>query len=280
MALDPIRLGSAAGNSLIFESGSRVTTSDSGIQSCEIKALYPDGANVFNVIPVAGVTFSSVFGSSYLPSTFLVDYTGGGPDIDYIEGKVARVTINFKRQDPTKLNVRQIFVDSVINYESPMNENTLTFIAFSGGGTATSGLSSFGPFGFPEPVVTVKYNTTTRPGIGSGGLAQLYALPGSTNANGFPSAPSIFNNTSIPVQPGGSVTYYDVATSAFITVGPVTTLTTFTFRTEYRPNALGWQLVRLKSDPVAAATFYDVQEEWRTYYFVVGTTLVSAIPPP
>jgi hypothetical protein len=274
----PIRLGSAT-SGFTFETGSRVTTSESGIQSCAVKALWPTADTIFSNLPVAGATFNSVFGNSFLPSSFLLDYTDSGPDIEYLEGIIARVTLQFKRQDPTQTNVRKIFVDSVINYESPLNENTLTFIAYSGGGAATSGLSTFGPFGFPEPVVTVKYNTNTRPGIGSGSLSQLYALPGSTNALGFPNAPSIFNQVSVPVQPGGSATYYDATAAAFVLVGPVTVLTTLTFVTEYRPNVLGWQLTRLKSDPVAASAFFDVEEEWRTYYFAYGSSFVSAVPP-
>ena len=280
MALDPIRIGSAALSTLVFEAGSQITTSDSGIQSCSVKALSGDGQNIFSNLPAAGTPFSSVFGNNYIPSNFLVDYTDSGPQVEYLEGRIARVTFNFKRQDPTQVGVRKVFVDSVINYQSPLNENTVTFIAYSGGGGATSGLSTFGPYGFPEPIVTVKYNSSTRPNIGSGGLSQLYALPGSSNASGFPAAPPINNNASIPVQPGASVTYYDAASQAFVTVGPVVVQTIFTFVTEYRPNVLGWQLTRLKSDPVAAASFYDIEEEWRTYYFAYGAHLVSAVPPP
>jgi len=282
MAGEPLKLGSAAGSRLVFERGSRITTTDSGIQSCAVSALCPDGANVFNFIPLAGANCNNVFGNSYLPATFKVDYAGGGADIEYLEGKAARVTINFKRPDPNRVTGRagaKISVDSVINYQSPLNQNSLTFIAYAGGGSATSGLSSFGPLGFPEPVVLVKYNNNTRPNIGVGGLSQLYALPGSTNASGFPDTPSMFYNLSVPVQIGGSVTYYKASTGQFVTVGPLIILTTFNFQIEYRPNPLGWQLNRLKSDPIAGESFYDVQEEWRTTYFVYGTTLVSTSPP-
>src|SRR6185369_17732794 len=142
MALDPIRLGSAALSTLVFETGSQITTSDSAIQSCSVKALCADGQNVFSLLPAAGTPFSSVFGNNYIPSNFLVDYTDSGPQVEYLEGRIARVTFSFKRQDPTQVGVRKIFVDSVINYKSPLNENTLTFIAYSGGGAATSGLST------------------------------------------------------------------------------------------------------------------------------------------
>lgn len=279
MALDPIKLGAATSSQLMFETGSRVTTSDSGIQSCSVKALCSDGANVFRNLPAAGTPFSTVFGTSYLPASFLVDYTDSGPEIEYLEGKIARVTFNFKRQDPTQVGVRKIFVDSVINYESPLNESTLTFIVFSGGGAATSGLSTFGPFGFPEPVVTVRYNSNQRPSIGAGDLNTLYALPGSSHASGFPSTPSIFVPLSIPISPGGTVTYFDRNSEAFVTAGPVTVQTVVTLVTEYRPNTLGWQLTRLKSDPLAAANFWDVTEEWRTFYFAYGTTFQSSVPP-
>jgi len=275
MALDPIRLGSAALTTLVFESGSSITTSDSGIQSCSVKALCGDGSAVFGAIPAAGVGFNAVFGNSYLPSTFLVDYTGGGPDIEYLEGRVARITISFKRQDPAQLGVRKIFVDSVINYDSPLS-NQSTLVYGLGGGTEFA--TPFTALGFPEPVVTVKYNSNTRPGIGTGGLTQLYAAPGSANASGFPATPSILLPVSIPLGVGATVSYFDG--TAFVTVGPTTAPSTINFVIDYRPNPLGWQLVRLKSDPVAAATFYDIEEEWRTSYNLFSANFVSIVPPP
>lgn len=266
---DPIRLGSAAGTQLIFESNSTVTTSDSGIQSCSVKALYGDGQNVFSVIPAAGVSFNSVFGNSYLPSSFLVDYTEGGPTIDYLDGRVARVTITFKRQDPAQTNSRKIFVDSTINYQSALGP--MSWILASG----TEASENI--FGFPEPVVTVKYNSNTRPGIGSGGLAQLYAQPGSPNASGFPDAPDITVPISIPVAAGAVVTYFNGTT--FVTV-TLSVPTLFNFILVFKANPRGWQLIKLKSDPVASSNFYDVEENWRNFYVFTGVTFVSAIPPP
>ena len=266
---DPIKLGSATSAQLVFETGSRVTTSDSGIQSCSVKALCSDGANVFNNLPAAGTSFNSVFGNSYLPGSFLVDYTDSGPEIEYLEGKTARVTFNFKRQDPTQLNVRKIFTDSTINYKSilgPLNWTLAT------GEPATEGI-----FGFPEPTVTVKYNSNTRPGIGSGGLSQLYAAPGSPNAQGFPDAPDISVPFSFPVAAGAVVSYFDGTT--FVSV-QVLAPTTFNFQFNFRANPKGWQLTKLKSDPVAAESFYDIEENWRNFYFFVGVQFVSAVPPP
>lgn len=276
---DPIRLGSATGTTLIFEANSTVTTSDSGIQSCSVKALYPDGQNVFNAIPAAGTPFSSVFGNSYLPSNFLVDYTEGGAGIEYLEGRVARVTITFKRQDPTQTNTRKIFVDSTLNYNSPLVQQTLTFLVYSGGSVSTASAGgTFSPMGFPDPIVTVKYSSSSRPSIGAGGLSQLYALPGSQNAQGFPDTPTISIPVSIPIQVGATVTYFDG--TEFQTVGPFTHTSTMNSIIEYRPNSLGWQLTRLKSDPQAAANFWDVEEEWRTTYFFFRVVFVSFVPPP
>lgn len=269
MALDPIKLGSATSSSLVFETGSRVTTSDSGIQSCSVKALCSDGANVFNNLPAAGTPFSTVFGTSYLPASFLVDYTDSGPEIEYLEGKIARVTFNFKRPDPTQLNVRKIFVDSVINYTTTLSDLYTAPI-----GTTVADKFS-GNFGFPEPVVTVKYNSVTRPEIPMYG--NLYALSGSSRAQGFPALADITVPYSPIVAVGAMGVYFDGST--WVEFGPLTVQTIFTFNQIFKPNPLGWQLVRLKTQPNAAASFYDIEEEWRQFYFFTGFQFVNVIPP-
>ncbi len=277
----PIRLGSAV-SGWTFESGSSVEESPSGIQTITVNALWPIGDTVLSNLPAAGASVSTIESTGYIPSTFVLDYSEAGPNIDYLEGRIARAKFKFKRQDPSRIGRTFAIVesDSVINYKSPLNQNSLQFIAYSGGGSATSGLDSYGDFGFPEPVATVRYNSTTQPGIGIGSLGQLYALPGSANTTGFPPAPSIFNNVAIPVGPGGSVTYYDAGAAAFVLVGPVVVNTTFYFTTEYRANVLGWQLEKIKSVPVAGGAFYDVVEEWRIYYLLpYGSTFVGAVPP-
>lgn len=268
MAFDPIRLGSAAASGLVFSTGSRITTSDSGIQSCAVKAVCADGANIFSILPAAGTPFSSVFGNSYLPSNFLVDYTDTGPEIEYLEGRIAQVTFNFKRQDPTQFGVRKIYVDSTLNYKS-----FLSPLIYSG--LAATGENQDGIFGFPEPVVTVKYNSATRPGIGSGGLSQIYALPGSSNASGFPDAPDISFPYTFIVPPGSVVSYISGGNIVTVTV---TATTTFNFGINFGANPRGWQLIKLKSDPVAAANFYDVEENWRNFYFFKDVTFISRTP--
>ncbi len=278
----PIQLGSAV-SGWTFEAASSVEESASGIQTCTVQALWPIGSTVLSNLPAAGASVSVIEGSGYIPSSFVLDYSESGPNVDYLEGQIARVKFRFRRQDPNRIGRTFAIIesDSVVNYQSKLNENSLQFIAYSGGGAATSGTGAFGSFGFPEPVVTVKYNSTTQPGIGSGSLGQLYALPGSVNATGFPPAPSIFNPIAIPVGPGATVTYYDASAAAFVVVGPVVVNTTFNFITEYRPNVLGWQLEKIKSIAIANGAFYDVEEDWRIYYLLpFGSTFVSAIPPP
>lgn len=255
---------------MIFEAGSKITTSDSGIQSCEIKSLCSYGSLVFSVIPPAGATFSSVFGNSYLPSTFKVDYTGGGPDIEYLEGTIARVTITFKRQDPAQVGVRKIYVDSTLNYKSMLSPIFFT-------GYAASGEDQDGVFGFPEPTVTVKYNSTSQPGIGGGTLTSLYATPGSSNAAGFPAAPDMAVPWTFVVPRNGVVSWFDGTTIQNATVAVDTT---FIFNLNFYANPRGWQLTKLKSDPVAASSFWDVEENWRNFYFFRSVTFVSAVPPP
>ncbi len=276
----PIRLGSAV-SGWTFEAASSVDESPSGIQTCTVQALWPDGSTVLSNLPAAGASVSVIDSTGYVPSSFLLDYSEAGPNVDYIEGRIARVKFKFKRQDPNRIGRTFAIVesDSVINYQSSLNADNLMFTAYSGGGAATSGLDSFGVFGFPEPVATLMYNSTTQPGIGSGGLSQLYALPNSADAQGFPAVPSIFNPLSIPVRAGGSVTYYDPGTQAFVLVGPVIVDTTFNFVNEYRPNVLGWQLQKIKAKAIAGGAFYDAEEEWRIYYVARGSVLVGTVPP-
>ncbi len=273
----PIKLGSAA-SGWTFEVASSIDESSSGIQTCTVSALWTDGSTVLSNLPAAGASVSVIDSTGYVPSSFLLDYSEAGPNIDYIEGRVARVKFKFKRQDPNRIGRTFAIVesDSVINYKSDLSSDNLTFISFGG---STGQLGSFLTFGFPEPVATVMYNSTLQPSLGSGGLTQLYALPGSPDAQGFPAVPSIFNPISIPVRAGGSVTYYNPTTSAFITVGPVMVDTAFNFVNEYRPNVLGWQLQKIKAKAIANGAFYDAEEEWRISYIARGSVLVGTVPP-
>jgi hypothetical protein len=271
MAGEPIKLGSAAGSRLVFERGSRITTTDSGIQACSVSALCPDGANVFNFVPVAGANFNNVFGNSYLPATFKVDYTGGGADIEYLEGKAARITINFKRPDPTRVTGRpgaKISVDSSINYKSILDQWQQPAIQASDG-------TKPGLFGFPEPIVTVKYTSLTPPPIG-GGSTGLYAKPDTPPAAGFPALNEIDTPIDFTLPAGSVITYFDGV--SFVSMGPLASATLFHFIMVFQPNPLGWQLQKLKWDPQTDGSFFDVEENWRGAYFFVGVRLLSHVP--
>jgi hypothetical protein len=111
----------------------------------------------------------------------------------------------------------------------------------------------------------VKFNSTDLPSIGSGNLDTLYALPGTQLALGFPPVPDITVPQTFVVGAGGVVTYYNG--TAFVSVGPLTVETRFNFNFIFKPNARGWQLTRLKADPVAGQSFYDVEQNWRNFYF-------------
>jgi hypothetical protein len=271
MAGEPIKLGSAAGNRLVFERGSRITTTDSGIQSCSVSALCPDGQNVFSYVPTAGANFNNVFGNSYLPATFKVDYTGGGADIEYLEGKAARITINFKRPDPSRVQGRtgaKISVDSAINYKSILDQWQQPAIQASDGTRPSL-------FGFPEPIVTVSYTSTSPPPIG-GGFSGLYAKPETTSAAGFPSLNEIDVPLDFSLPSGSAITYFNGTT--FVNMGPLASATLFHFVMVFQPNPLGWQLEKLRWEPQADSSFYDVEETWRGSYFFVGVRLLSHVP--
>jgi hypothetical protein len=267
---DPIKLGSAAGSRLVFERGSRITTTPSGIQSCAVSALCPDGANVFSFLPAAGTTFNLVFGNSYLPSTFRVDVTGGGYDIEYLEGKAARVTINFKRPDPTRTQGRpgaKISVDSAINYKSILDAWQQPAIQASDGTRPSL-------FGFPEPIVTVKYVSVTPPTIG--GINTLYAQPGTPRTAGFPSLSEIDAPLDFTIPNAGVVTYFDG--TAFRTFTASGTQICH-FQMVFLPNPLGWQFEKLKWDPQSDSNFYDVEETWRGAYFFNSVRFLGHSPP-
>jgi len=277
MAGEPIKLGSAAATRLVFERGSRITTTPSGIQACAVSALCPDGANVFNFIPAAGSNFNNVFGNSYLPATFKVDYVGGGADIEYLEGKAARVTINFKRPDPNRQQGRagaKISVDSAVNYKSILSGSfyPTPVIGFPAGGDNNADL-----MGFPEPIVRVEYSNLTVPPI-SRGFNGLYATPDEPAAAGFPILTQIRCRFDVYLPVGSTIQYWNG--TAFVSYGPAAANVIFQFRLIFDPNSLGWQLQKVKADPQADSSFYDCAEEWRMKYFFTGVQFIRIIPAP
>jgi hypothetical protein len=277
MAGEPIKLGSAGGNRLVFERGSRITTTPSGIQSCSVSALCPDGQNVFNFVPAAGANFNNVFGNNYLPATFKVDYTGGGADIEYLEGKAARITINFKRPDPNQAQGRpgaKIGVDSAVNYKSVLSG---AFYPTPVLGWPASGDPNHDVMGFPEPIVYVRYNNPTVPPIARG-FNGLYATPDEPAAAGFPVMPEIRVRFEVFLPNGATIQYWDG--SAYVNYGPAVGNKIFVFRLIFSPNSLGWQLQKVKADPQADSSFYDCEEEWRMKYFFNGVQFVRISPAP
>ncbi len=274
---DPIRIGSAV-SGWTFEAASSVDESASGIQTCTVSALWPIGSTVLSNLPAAGAAISTIVPNSYIPSSFLLDYTEAGPNIDYLEGTIARVKFRFKRQDPNRTGStasRHVFADTVLNYDSQFNQQTFAVIGL--GGVSNVSLTGQNPnqFGFPEPKATVKYNSTTEPDF-TGTLANMYALPGTARALNFPNVGDVTVPSTFQTAAGGVVTYFDGINfiSELLAVD-----TSFTFETIYKSHPRGWQLINFKYDPVANRSFFDVQEEWRNYYFFFGTRLISRIPP-
>ncbi len=273
----PIQLGSAV-SGWTFEAASSVEESASGIQTCTVQALWPIGSTVLSNLPAAGASVSTIDSTGYVPSSFLLDYTEAGPNVDYLEGQIARVKFKFKRQDPNRTGSsasRQVFADTVLNYDSQFNQQTFAVVGL--GGVNNVSLTGQNPnvFGFPEPKVTVKYNSTSEPDF-SGSLANMYALPGSSNAAGFPNVGEVTVPSTFQTAAGGVVSYFDGTnfTSELLAAD-----TTFVFATVYRPHPRGWQLINFKYDPVANRSFFDVEEQWRNYYFFFGTRLISRTPP-
>ncbi len=274
----PIRLGSAV-SGWTFEAASSVEESVSGIQTCTVSALWPIGSTVLSNLPAAGASVSTIESTGYIPSSFVLDYTEAGPNIDYIEGQIARVKFKFKRQDPNRTGPtasRHVFADTVLNYDSELFQSTYSVVGL--GGTVSGSLTGPNPnkFGFPEPVVTVVYNSTTEPTIAGGNLASLYALPGSANAASFPSAGDLTIPLVAPIPAGSLISYFDgsdyISTQLLVD-------TVITFELIYKAHPRGWQLTKFKYNPVANRTFFDVEEEWRNYYFAFGARFISAVPP-
>jgi hypothetical protein len=244
-----------------------------------VSALWPDGSTVLSNLPAAGASVSAIEGTGYIPSSFLLDLTEDGPAIDYIEGRIARSKFKFKRQDPNRIGAtasRQVFADTVLNYDSQFNQASISIMGL--GGTVSLSLTGANPnvFGFPEPVVTVIYNTSTEPAAGMGDLSTLYALPGSARAADFPTIGDVTVPTVYPVPAGALVQFFNGTT--YVPAQPLVD-TTFTFETTYKPHPRGWQLTNLKCDPVSGRSFFDVQEKWRNYYFFFGVRFISAFPP-
>ncbi len=264
----PIRLGSAT-SGWTFESGSSVEESASGIQSCTINALWPDGDTVLSNLPSAGASASTIDSSGYIPSSFLLDYSEAGPNIDYLEGRIARAKFKFKRQDPNRTGVtasRKVTVDTIIDYKNSVGLPTYAF--------GPSGQPVDSIFGFPEPVCTVTYNSTTEPLFSDG----IHALPGSARAANFPPVPTISVPISFVVPPGSVVSFFNGST--FVSIGPVVVATLFTFSQNYIASPAGWQLIKLQVAPCCARSFFDVEEQWRNFYQFQNVSLIGIIPPP
>ncbi len=263
----PIRLGSAV-SGWTFESGSSIQTSTSGIQSISVKALWPVASTILSNIPAYGASVSVIESTGFIPSSFVLDQVESGPGIEYLEGGIARATFTFKRQDPARVGLasRTVFVDTVVNYKNSVGLPTHAF--------GPDGQPVDSVFGFPEPVCTVKYNSTTQPVTNDG----IHALPGSPRAIDFPPVPTIGVPIVFVVGPGGVVSYFNGTT--FVSVGPVLVNTTFTFSENFIACPSGWQLIKLKVDPCCARSFFDVEEQWRNFYQFQGVSLISIIPPP
>jgi len=255
----PIKLGSAAAPRLIFQEGSTITISDSGIQECSIKALCPDARNVFNYIPAAGTSYNTIFANDYLPADFKVDRSSNSSiQISYDKGTSASLTISFKRPDPDKTGAasRKISLDTAFRFLST------TMFDFGRELTGDSvGLVS-SP-GIAEPVVTVRYNSDTFPHIGGA----VYALDGSPQAAGFPTVDDIVFRT--------SVAHLDVQQQPALITNII-----YVIETTFSPSPIGWQQTGLKAEPVADKSFYDITETWRRFYMPQSVNIISQSNAP
>ncbi len=258
----PIQLGSAV-SGWTFEAASSVEESASGIQTCTVSALWPIGSTVLSNLPAAGSSVSAI--TSYIPSDFLLDYTESGPGVDYIEGTVSRVKFKFKRQDPNRTGSvasRLVTTDTILNYQTGFQQVQLLI-------AANATFEDPAPKGFPEPVVTVVYNSSAEPSLTRG----LYALPGSAEAASFPPVITINQPSTIYLPVGGSLYF---GTQIY---GPVSALTRFDFQILFTGDPAGWQLTKFKYSPVANRAFFDVEEQWRNSYYYSATNLINVTPP-
>jgi len=254
MAGIPIKLGSAAELRLIFQEGSTITISDSGIQECSIKALCPDGRNVFNYIPAAGTAYDTIFANDYLPSDFKVDRSANSSiQIDYGKGTTATLTLSFKRPDPDKTGAasRKVSVDTAFRFLN-------TTLADFGRDLTDDTIGLVSSPGIPEPVVTVRYNLDVLPHIGGA----VYALDGTAATAGFPTCDDIVFRS--------NVAHFDVVQQPAAINNVI-----YVIETTFAASAIGWALTGLKADPVADKAFYDVTETWRRCYVPKSIDIIS-----
>jgi hypothetical protein len=270
MAGAPIKLGSAAAGGLVFQTGSRITTDEQGIQRADIIALYGGGG-----IPslARGTPYNEVFDNGFLPGSFVLDSL----DIEFLPAKALSGTIVFKRTDPAQSGRTKatISVDSVVNYKSILSGSfyPTPFI-----GVPASGDPNLNVIGFPEPIVTVSYNSSSMPRIARG-VNGLYATPDEPAAAGFPVLSDIRVRFEIRLSAGAAGQYWNG--TAFIAFGPLTVDSIFQFRFMFSANPLGWQLQKLKWDPVGnpgAPAAYGIEEQWRGLYFFTGVEFIRVVP--
>jgi hypothetical protein len=281
MSGEVIKLGSAALSQFIFQTGSTVTLSDSGIQECSIKAFWGDSTTVLDNIPAAGTTYDDIFGNNFLPADFKLDLSeNGSAQIEFQGGQTATVTFSFKRPDPNKTGAasRKVSLDTSYRF--------ITSDVFNFGQEVgdTADTAATNAFGIPEPVVTVRYNSDTFPSVGAqptvesttsaggGGRSALFPktinAPQSTSPTaGFPTCENIV--VDIPY------TFYQaIQQPASIDV------TTQIFRITYGPNPKGWTMVGIKADPVSGESFWDVTETWHRHYIIISGVILSTTSVP
>lgn len=257
----PIRIGSAATQDLVITGASYHIDPATWIKASTLTFFCP---NQFNVPTLQNQYFkrgqSAQFGN-VIDATSKVDEVF----VDYLEGGSAQFRVIYKRLDPdnTGRASATVDVDSVINYKSILSDQMVQLIFAADN-------SGYPPiYGFPEPIVRVRYSNLTRPPISGGTLASIYAQPGSARALNFPDYNPIDVPIHFPITPGTVVTYFDGTT--FQTYN-ATQNVTINFTMRFKANPLGWQLQRLKADEVSNYAFYDVEEEWRGSYFFGGVT--------
>lgn len=240
---DPIRLGAAAtASALIPESGSDISTDDYGIDVGTITFFCPDQSVARASAPARGEKYGSGTGK-------LAQFAGMYADTSRIigaEGKAARVITTYKKMVDGWNSLPVVTSDNISTQAVARVE-----YRFASGTTAYTNDTQGVDVVVPQPVLTYRLARETRPD----GLLGTFKSRGdlvSAPATG----PFSFSSRNI-----------------------FSSISNATVRVTYLPNPNGWLCIRNDCVPICGGRFYQIEQVWKMFYYLVPTTNQFTFPP-
>lgn len=236
-AHDPIKIGSGLSD-LVPQPGWEITTNEFGTDVCELEYHLSSQSTALSLRPARGDAYA---GTSAIPlSGFYVD----DAKVRGEEGTTATLRVLYKKRNTSRSPVIEADTDRKVS------NNIIAGVP--------SALSVFGSVGFPEPVVTSRYCSSSAPNFAS--LMGAVKSTADAVAAGFPTLADITSK-------------FHIGSSGFLDANgdPIAIGTTYEILWKASPF---WTNTKLGYTPICAGQFYEVQENWRNTYYYNGFRLV------